>query len=1135
MNFTEQQLSAIEYSGSKLLISAAAGSGKTRVLVERILRKVEAGASIRQFLIITYTNAAAAELRSRIVGAFAERIAAASGERERKYLRSQMSEAYQAQITTIDSFCQRILREYAYAAGIRSDFRVMDESEARDLQLKILDDLLESKYDNSDNGDSGFTELVDAFSSGRDDSKLVDSVIDTYGKLQSLPYPKKWLEQHIEQSRLSVGIEESVWGRYLLERTKTITEYEIGQMEYAIQLIKGDAKAEAAYEDGFIDTLGGLYSLSAAIDKGWDTAYAACGNIPFAVKPLRGASSEAKLAKEIRDDVKKSVEHRLPEQYFTASASEMLEDMAAIRPSEQAFYSLVLSFIELYDSEKRTRGALDFSDLEHIALNLLWNDEQGCATAIAAELASKFIEILVDEFQDINGVQDLIFKSLNASAGFAAVGDVKQSIYRFRRADPSIFLRYYHGVDMDKVLLPHNFRSAPAILEHVNRVFSNIMSPKLGDMEYGSAEYLRSGIADNSEDSGENSGEAVQFVQLTVTDGERLEQEARYVASLIKSMLASGEYTPNDFAILLRSPRGRADFYVNALRNLNIPASSSKTESFFERPDVAALLSILEVIDNPLQDIPLIAALKLFGFSKNDIGEVREFNQKLPYSAAFRELCTQQSKFSEFAAVLKTLRELSSELPVDELLRRLNEMTDIIALFSTFTPDAQSVFFKLLEYAKSFESNGYKGLYSFLVRLNMLKAAGKAPIDIKSAAAGTEVTVTSIHGSKGLEYPVVILADTAIAFNHQDERVPLLFHEQFGAGPKLIDHKRKITYPTLPRLAIRQKLSEETLSEEMRVLYVAMTRAKERLIMIHSTRKFDTQKPLRLPVPPERLRRANSVGEWLELICADSAIQAIPPEPFSESALPAENSTHSAAARIHAAKYSGHVPSKITASELKGSFRTVEASEEAEQIAVVSDAPARDFRRPDFIITAAQSLTASERGTALHLAMQNLDFSAVSAHGTLTQEIERLKRSEVLTPLQADSVLRDISRIQSFFASPLGQTVLRSENVHRELKFSLLVSAKELHIGGGEDKVLLQGVADLCIEDSDTLTLVDYKTDYVTNDTIAARAEYYRGQLYAYTLALSRIFGKPVKECILYFFALNRLVSVTAGGGEWDL
>jgi len=1126
MNFTEQQISAIEYSGSKLLISAAAGSGKTRVLVERILRKVESGTSISRFLIITYTNAAAAELRSRIIDAFFDRIENSTSERDRKYLRAQMKEAYQAQICTIDSFCQRILRDYSYAAGIRSDFRLMDESEAQDLQIKLLDDLLESNYDS---GDKGFLELVDAYSSGRDDSKLIQSVMDTHGKLQSLPYPIKWLQKHIESDAIGEKIENTIWGQYIIKRVKSIVEYEIKQMLYAIQMISGDENAEIAYKDGFKDTLGGLYSLLDSSNKGWDAMCIACDNIPFSrLKALRNASQEAKLAKSIRDDVKKTIKERISQKYLIASSADLLKDISLIQPAEQSFYKLVLDFTELYSTEKRLRGTLDFSDLEHLALNILC-DVTCSPTLYAREISAKYSEILVDEFQDINGVQDCIFSALNSSTSFVAVGDIKQSIYRFRRADPTIFLSYYNNDNIKKIFLPNNFRSSTTILNHVNSLFKNIMSPELGDMVYGNDELLRPPPDSDNDTPFEN--DAVQFVQLTINDGERVPQEASYVATLINSMLCSGEYSPSDFAILLRSPAGRAEQYVNALQAQNIPVKSSRPENFFERNDVIALISILEIIDNPLQDIPLIATLKLFGFTKNELSEIRDFDRGISFCESFRKISKQSNKFSYFANMLYTLRELSAELSVDELLRRINEMTGIVKLFSAFTSDAQLVFFKLLEYAKTFEANGYKGLYAFLNRLQTLKAAGKSPVDLRAVSSGNEVTVTSIHGSKGLEYKVVILADTATRFNHQDEHAPLLLHDKFGAGPKLIDTKRRITYPTLPRMAIAQKLSDETLSEEMRILYVAMTRAKQKLIMIHSAKKLEYQEPFQLPIPSEQLRRCQSIGEWLELFYCTSAIQATAPEIESVKPVADEKVLRFAfkSKKGESSHFSYYVPSKLTASELKGSFRTEESNEAAEAISVIKNVPKSEFRRPDFIINKASKLTASERGTALHLAMQNIDFSVVNNRESLLLELNRLESVSVLSALQSKSVARDADKIEAFFNSELGKRVLQSDKIHRELKFSLLVSAADLELRETTDKILLQGVADLCIENSDSLTLVDYKTDYVTDATVLGRAEYYRGQLKAYTLALSRMFNKPVTERYLYFFQINRAINISEG------
>jgi ATP-dependent helicase/nuclease subunit A len=1012
------------------------------------------------------------------------------------------------------------LKEYAHKVGIRPDFRVIDAAEAHNLQTRILDDLLEVKYNE---GGEGFLTLVDAYSVGRDDNMLMQSILDVHGKIQSLPYPDEWLNLRISEPLPTDGTDvgDTIWGRYLLNRAKYIVEYQIAQMETAIGVIKLDPKAKANYGDSCGETLGGLFSLSDAIDEGWDAAYNA-SEIPFPkLKSYRDPPAEISAAKELRDNCKKAVE-KLNDNIFIAASSELLEDLSTLKPASDAFYRLIQSFTEEYDKEKLLRGQLDFSDLEHLAIKLLANPD---SSEVAREVASRFDEILVDEFQDINGLQELIFNSLTDSGdvAFVAVGDIKQSIYRFRRADPKIFLKYYIGErssEMDIIRLPHNFRSHPELLTKVNELFTNIMSVELGGLDYTEAEALKPG-------RDLDTFAAIDVPRFTlytpaIEDGDPVEQEADFAAAKIKTLIDGGRQ-PGEIAVLLRATSDRAEVYVNSMRKLGIPSDSPKGADFFERPDVMAMMSVLETIDNPLQDIPLVTWLKLSGFSLDELTDIRVRDKTGDFYTALQKQSDNSEKCKAFLNALTELRALSADLSVDSLLQKIDEVTGLTDALKSVSPDAATMFFRILEYAKAFEANGYKGLFGFLTRLRELKDAGQSPVE--ALKISNEVTVTSIHSSKGLEYPVVIICDLSKKINRQDERIPLLMHEDFGVGPKFIEKKRSITYPTLPRLAIKAKLADETLSEEMRVLYVAMTRAKEQLIMICADRN-GSDKIFRT-IHPEELRKAQSCSDWiLPVFAAISDLGEVEIEPLTIEPELVDNLDKPDLPDTYSLeRFMPYIPSKLTATELKGIFQTSESGENAEEL--TANKPAGIYRRPNFVIESGGALTSSEKGTALHLVMQYLNYAKTSTEDELRGEAARLRENYTITRQQADSV--DVRKILRFFRSPLGLTVLNSPKVHRELKFSMLVPAGELLGGTQTDKVLLQGVVDLCIEDESELTIIDYKTDYVTAATQTERAAFYKGQLDAYALALSRMFGKRVKARCIYFFATDEYVEFTQG------
>ncbi|MDR2360511.1 MAG: UvrD-helicase domain-containing protein [Oscillospiraceae bacterium] len=1134
MDFTPEQLSAIEYSGEKLLISAAAGSGKTRVLVERITRLTERGASVGRFLVITFTRAAAAELQGRIADAFAARMYNAPPS-ERKVWLTRTRELYSAPITTIDAFCGQLLREFAHELNLRPDFRIIDDADTKLLQRGVLDDLLEDRYESDS---AAFADLVNSFSAGRDDERLSTAVLEIYDKLQALPHPERWLSERVDAKP-----DPSVYVCFLLERAKDMTEYEIVQMRRALSLIRRDGKAAAAYYEGFSNTLSGLHMLSAAIDSGWDAAYEAYTKVEFKIGRLIGASDDAQSAKAIRDECKKTVTERLP-RIFIGCLDELTADMELIHPAETEFYRLVLDFGKRYAAEKLRRNELDFADLPHYALKLL-TDENGNFTEFARLIGARFDEVMADEFQDINGTQDLIFRALTANGTrLIAVGDIRQSIYRFRSADPGIFLKYLKSDDFDKVVLPCNFRSRPEILDTVNAIFTAIMSEKLGEIDYNGDALLIAG----SKPPERLEPERTQFFALELNEGSRVEQEAAFVASEVRRLIANGAL-PGDIAILFRAPSGRAKVYADELLKLGIPVNFGKGENFFNRPDVLALRSILEVIDNPTRDIPLIAALRLFGFSSDELAMIRGLDNSVSFSAAFLNNSESDAKLKAFADVISTLRTLGADLPLDELLLKIDELTGFVEVFRAVSPDAEMVFARILEWAKDFEANGHKGLFAFLNRIRRLEDAGTPPVDTSPAQDAKAVTISSVHAAKGLEYNTVILADTASRFNRRDETAPLLWHEQFGAGPKLIDAERGVTYPTLPRLAIREKLQSETLSEETRILYVALTRAMERLYIVYASAKPADAEDL--PIDPERLLRAVSPGEWLSMVFGGHAIPRSVPEDGETDTETAYPEAESERGEVEAdeqlqtllREYSRYVPSKLTATELKGNYLTEETGEFAEPLsASVSD---KVFREPSFASPEQSgqlaATTAAARGNILHKALELVDFDAVRS---ATRKGFREHLSERFAAISATEeetavALKNSDRLFEFFASPLGRRILGAEKVRREFKFSLLVSASEIVPGRGDGKILLQGVADVCFEEDGEIVLADYKSDRISVSEIAARTDFYRGQINAYALALSKVFGKPVKEAYICYIAIGRAERVSlapaapaVGGGE---
>ena len=1129
------QQAAVEHRGSALLISAGAGSGKTTVLIERLMRLVEEGTDIDRFLLITYTRTAAAELKDRLSQAIAARLAVDPGNR---HLRRQASLLYRARINTIHAFCGELIREYAAAADVRPDFRQLDASEAEALLAQTLEELLEKHYEELT---EDFAALADMLGAGRDDSALSRIVLETWHAVQSHPDPAGWMARQSALLREEKDAGATPWGRLLLQRAARQARYWQGRMEAEVEALREDEDTVTKYLPSWLETIGDLIRLQNALREGWDAAWR-FGAVAFptfgAVKGRKG-DPFLEQVKQTREGCKKAVAELL--KTFDAPGKELLADMARMRPVIESLYALVNELTEAYAEAKKRRGALDFNDLEHLALRLLTDPETGEPGPRAAEAAGRFAEILVDEYQDVNELQERIFQAVSQGGrNVTMVGDVKQAIYRFRLADPAIFLKKYvsyadwpapEGVET-RILLSHNFRSRPEILDTVNFVFSRLMSPELGEMAYGEAEAMLPGRTDEGAFA-----EPVEYCFCeTPEEADRAEYEAACVAGRIKELLQSGvtlagePLRPGDIAILLRSPRRVGDRFRAALEAQGIPASvSGGSAGLFDGFENEYLLSLLRVIDDPMQDIPLLAALRgpVWGFSADELALIRAAGPGDLYTA-LRLRAEQDGRCADFLAWLSEWREKAAALPADALIRELLAATGLPALAEARQSGAAERLYAVQSYAQTCEAADCRGLYGFLQRVD----GAEPPKLEQQAAAG--VSIMSVHAAKGLEFPVVLLCDLPRAVNLADSKRPLLIHRELGAGPKLTDTARGIVYPTLSRTAIAAQLNSESLSEDLRVLYVAMTRAREKLICVFSTPNVEAKlAKLRLgltdPPAPELLEKRANFEDWLlsALLCGPDLSRRLltPPAavPVGEAAPAPEPADPALIERLRrsvawqAPMASQGLPSKVTATALKQGFLAGEAAEEAEEIAPVADGRRDTLRRPRFI-TGETGLTPAEKGTAIHMAMQLIDFSRVSSAEEIAGELARMRDLRLLTPEQAAAV--DPERLLRFFRSPLGRRALAARELRREFKFSLLIPAAEIY-GRGEGELLLQGVIDLFFEEEDGLVLVDFKSDRITQAQREARAAEYAGQLTAYGEALQRITGRPVKEKHLFFFACD--------------
>lgn len=1163
---TPMQRAAVENRGGALLVSAAAGSGKTKVLVQRLMDRVlNENNDITDFLIITYTRAAAAELRSRILDELTALIAI---QPQNRRLQRQLGLAQLADITTVHAFCAKLLRENAHLLDIAPDFRMADEQEAELMKAKVLDQIMEEQYENPP---EGFFALVDALGSGRDDSALCGVVLDAYAKVRSHPYPSSWMNEKREAYDIAdmTDASQTRWGAILIEYAAGIADYWVGEYSRALDMM--DDSLLKAYGPCFTAEQSSLIAFKRALCTGWDVAANAV-NIPFGrLSPVRNYEDKAlqRRLQEKRNGCKEAVK-KLNE-IFSLTSPEIFEDITAVSPIVSSLFKLVERLSAAYQKEKQRKGMLDFSDLEHMTISILRDGDN--SSALAALISERYAELMVDEYQDTNEIHDLIISSISrAGKNVFMVGDVKQSIYRFRLADPTIFLNKYKSFksfadagegEPRKVVLSQNFRSRHEILDAVNFVFKSIMSPDFGEMIYADDEYLYAGAQFPEIETDKVELDVVAGIKGTPL----AEIEARFVAKRIRQLLDEGilitdsetkqlrPLSPGDIVILMRSPSSKRNLYARALASEGVSCSAESGESFFETIEISILNALLAVIDNPAQDIPLISVLRspLYGFTADELAEIRLKAPSMDFYTALK-VSAEDEKCALFIKELDYLRFISTDMAVDELIWRIFHSSGMLGIFGAMKngETRKANLMKYFELARKFEGAGYKGLFSFTAQIRKMIEQGKTP-DLGSPSEGTgdSVRIMSIHKSKGLEFPVVILSALGKSFNREDLKKAVLMHTELGVGPKRLDMERLLQYPTLPKQAVEMVLEREMLSEELRVLYVAMTRAREKLIMTCAlSNPASTVKKLEsgasLPVDPRLLADASSVAEWI-LYAALTIPEAEALRELGEGGIEITNEAHwnirliSLDEENKRSEYiisetvktaiqadtediaelerrlnwrypylpSVAAPSKITATQLKGRFGDLESAENTHTQKSVS------FARPSFV-SEQKGLTAAEKGTALHLVMQHIALNKCVDIEMIEEELLRLCDMELVTESQAEAV--NPKMILSFIRSPLGRKITEAKSLMREFKFSLLTKAEDYYPGTEGDEVLLQGVVDCCVEEPDGLTVIDFKTDNVYGADVFERAEIYRGQLEAYSKALCRITGKNVKSGYLYFF-----------------
>lgn len=1179
VDWTTDQRHAIECRKGSVLVSAAAGSGKTAVLVERVIRRLtdkDNPCSAEDLLIVTFTRAATAQMREKIGAAILKRL---SEDPTDRHLRRQYMLLPFAKICTIDSFCNDLVRENFHALGISPDYSLLDNETAVIMKNDVCEAMLERAYE--EDSDGRFSELSDMMSSGSSDEDFAKLIIKMYDISTAYPFPDLWLDSLIGEYS-QPNINKSRWGGIIKKYVCDMLDYCVSSSRDMMTAMESDPIVADAYGAAVQSDINMYAELREKINSDWDEAleafktvkYMSLGRVP------KGYESETKnvvttARKKLKDLLKK-----VPD-IMCVSSEEHADDMRLLRDPVTKLIELVKQFGREYSAEKDKMNSADFSDILHRALNLLAvSDGSGgyIKTDLARELSSHYVEILVDEYQDINEAQDMIFRAISADENnLFTVGDVKQSIYRFRQAMPEIFLRRRsttHSFESGRyplgITLGSNFRSRVGVTSCVNYIFRQLMSTEAGELEYDDSEALNAAAKYPERDTPDCE---LHVVTDKGNRADTLEAQARYVAKYIERTVREGKMlvtkggalhpaSYGDFCILLRTAKNVSSVYANALSERGIPVFSPETGGFFEAAEISFILSLLRVLDNPVQDIPLAAVMlsPLFGFSAGELADIRasakerlEAGQTEPlYRSVAASADEDNEKAAAFLKKIESLRRLSLTLSAGELVRRVCEETGFDAIVGAM-PDGERRRLNvglLCDYAEKYEAAGNLGLSGFI---RFIDKVARTSGDLATAARPSEnadiVRIMTVHQSKGLEFPICILADMQHAFNERDNTESVLISSSAGLGMKRRTEDGISVYDTASRRAAVITSERMGRSEEMRVLYVALTRAKENLVMVTSVpnpekglAKVAVECGIGERANPFAVLRMNNFSDLVltalmrhpaadelrKLSGVDVPIFLSEKDRFKLKVVVSDSEsfmTESANEQKIAAKpvFFNEVQARLDYSDPRSVLSSVPAKRAA------SDGSERGINREYFASSrpafmSSGGLTPAQRGTATHKFMQFSNYAA--ARAGIESELARLVDGGFLSEDEGKAV--NIGAAKRFFMSPLAERIFASDNVMREKKFAALFPAKffypELTGEAAEEKIVVQGIADCVFVEDGELVIVDYKTD--TGVDAEALLDRYSAQLEIYREALSQALGMPVKETLLYSFFMNSTVKV---------
>ncbi|GAA0739724.1 helicase-exonuclease AddAB subunit AddA [Clostridium oceanicum] len=1266
--WTKEQNEAIHTDNCNLLVAAGAGAGKTAVLVERIIDKIlkkEEPVDIDKLLIVTFTNAAASEMRERIGDAVSKKLELNP---ESKVLRRQLTLLNKANIMTIHGFCLQVIRNNFHKINVDPNFRIIDQTEEVLMKQEAIEDTFDELYEEEQ---KGFLEFVDSYA-GRSDINLQNLVLQLYRFVKSSPTPNEWLLNSSETFNVEEDFQfdKSIFAKMVMDSLKIQLEGFKNILKTAIENILSASGIDYYYEPfkndlNFIEELLKLENFKEFRNKILDFKFE---KLP--TKRNKDADKQIKKrVKTERDNIKKKFTE-IKNNIISYDNKSIINQFKTVYPSMKILSSIVILFDEKYDEKKKERDVIDFNDIEHLALEIL-TDKDSENKIIPSDVANlyreKFEEVLIDEYQDSNLVQEVIMNMVSRvncyfklekgelvyfenKIDFSKpqrnidipnrfmVGDVKQSIYKFRQAKPEIFLEKYHNYRDSKesknrrIKLFKNFRSRKEVIDGVNFIFKEIMSKNIGELDYTEDEELKVGASYGEEIKGEaidiclmDKSEKLENKNSFDDENEVLDNiqlEGRMASKKIKELLnrevpfkvfdkrldAYRNIEYKDIVILLRTTSNWAPTFMEELNEEGIPVFADTNSGYFESSEIKTIVSLLQIIDNPIQDIPLLSVMRspIASFSDEELIDIRMINKNIPFYECMKLIYIYvnneeihgyysiyekedldkliknisyetKEKVIRFIDRLNLFKDKSLSMNIDEFIWYLYIDTGYYGYVGALPggEQRQANLKILFERAKQYEKTSYKGLFNFINFINKLKLTSG---DMGSAKIIGEnenvVRIMSIHKSKGLEFPVVILSGTGKNFNMTDTSGNIIFHRDLGYGPDYVNTDRRISYPTIMKNIIKNKMKIETLSEEMRILYVALTRAKEKLIITGMTGNIEKKVEnwclsalegekvqehiilnsksyldwigaavfkhkdsvkIRevLESPIELSPFIDDDSKWnIEICNKDALLNKIEKEESEDIIDKIKSSMVNSKESIYKKdiyeklsyeyKYKdiSKIPAKITVSEIKKQFQTISEEDSSTPFRIDS------LKKPKFLEDTSK-ITAAERGTIIHLVMQHLDLNKVDSYENIKNQIDEFIKKEFITIKQSEII--SVRKIFNFFKSDLGKRILKSNKVKREVPFYIEVSSDEIYDQlkdsiHAKEGVILQGTIDCYFYENGNVVLLDYKTDYV--DDLEKIKNRYKVQIKYYEKALKKLTGCKVIEKYLYLFHTEAAIEI---------